>query len=105
MGDILYQNGQVPLQVHSGSEKIRQNDQSLCAFAYQEIGSIFQAGTAQLQKSGFDQVIAMKAREIARRGAHRIIGGLDPRAVGKDDKGNSHALLMYARIWWISSVL
>ena len=50
------------------------------------------------QEGGLDVGVSGCPRKISGYGPNRLVGGLDPGAVGKDDKSSGHALLMYARM-------
>ena len=59
----------------------------------------------EFQEGGLDDGVAAGAREFRGDRADGLIGRFDAGTVGEDDNPRGHALLMYARMWWISSVL
>ena len=61
-------------------------------------GRLIQAGLSEFQEGGLDVGISGGACKISGYGPDRLIGGLDPGAVGKNDESSGHALLMYARM-------
>ena len=70
-------------------------DDPLHAAGDQQIGSLFQTGTAKFQEGGFDVGVAAGACEVGGRRPDGLVGRFDSGAVGEDDDSSSHALLMY----------
>ena len=47
LGDTRYEGGQVAFQMHARGEEVGDNDEAVDAPGDQQIGSLFQAGTAE----------------------------------------------------------
>src|ERR1019366_2052382 len=84
-------------------EEVRDDHDALHTASHQPIGSLFQTGSAEFQEGGFDDRIVARACQIGGGRAHGLVRRFDARAVGEDDDSGGHALLMYCRMWWISS--
>ena len=98
LGDTVHENGQIALQVHTGSEEVRDNDEPLYAACDQQIGSFFNVRAAKFEKRGFHVGVVAGACEVSRRLPDSLVGRFDSGAVGEDDDPGSHALLMYWRM-------
>src|ERR1017187_308223 len=105
LGDTPDKGGQVPLQVQAGSEEVGDDDDALHETSDQQICGFFQTGTAEFQEGGFDDRGVARACEVGGGHTDGLVGRLDSGSVGEDDDSRRHALLlMYARMWWFSSV-
>src|ERR1019366_3374587 len=96
--------GQVALQMRAGGEEVGDDDDPVDAPDDQQIGSLFQAGTAEFQEGGFHNRTVASPCQLPGCRPDALVGRLDSRTVGEDDDSSGHALLMYCRMWWISSV-
>src|ERR1017187_3299773 len=90
--------------MRAGGEEIGDDDDAVDAPGDQQIGSLFQAGTAEFQESGFDNRAVTDPCQVRGCRADGLVGRLDSGAVGKDNDRSGHALLMDCRMWWFSSV-
>ena len=64
--DTLYNDGQISLQMGTGSEEVGDDDDPLHAAGDEEIGGLLQAGRAEFQEGGFDDGVAARASEVGR---------------------------------------
>ena len=90
--------------MHTGSEEVGDDDEPAHAASDEHIGSFFDIGAAEFQECGFHVSVLAGACKLRCRFPDSFVGGFDSGAVGEDDDSSSHALLMYWRMWWISSV-
>ena len=79
--------------MRAGGEEVGDDDDAVDAPGDQQIGSLFQAGTAEFQEGGFDDGAVAGAYEVRGCRADGLVGRLDSGAVGEDND-SSHALLM-----------
>jgi len=103
--DRLNNAGQVAVHVQAQSQEIREDDDPVDSGCGKPAGSSFQAGISEFKEGGNNVGVAGCNSKIGCYGPHRLVGGLDPRAVGEDDYTRPHeAVEMYARMWCSSSV-
>ena len=94
LNDTCDYGGQVALQVGARSEEVGDDEDALHTLGDELIGSLFEAGSAEFQEGRFDKRETARAGQTGRSLPHRLIGRFDAGAVGEDDDGSDHALVV-----------